>query len=423
MHRPDMLRVLWITNVQFPFIKEKMGLPAEVVGGWMYSLAAALVETKNVSLAVATIYNGTDIKYYYDDSIRYYLLPGGQVSGRYNNMLGKYWQSVLNEFSPEVIHIHGTEYPHGLACMTACPDNNYVISIQGLLSVFYEYYHAGISSLKLLKFTTLNDIRHRNTVWRIERRLKKRAKYELQYLQRCSNIIGRTSWDYSHVKAVNPNVTYHFCNESLRRTFYTFPKWDLSKKQDYTIFMSQANSQRKGLHQALEALKLVKEYYPGVQLRVAGPDISGGSKWVHRNTTYGAYIRSLLSKSGLKDHVKFLGRLDEESMARELYSAHIYLCASAIENSPNSLGEAQLIGTPSIASFVGGVPDMVKDGETGLLYRYEEPSMLAFKIIKLFEDDNLAVSLSRNGIVFATERHNWNTITERIIEIYLLLRG
>jgi len=133
-------------------------------------------------------------------------------------------------------------------------------------------------------------------------------------------------------------------------------------------------------------------------------------------------MRALLKKSGLEENVVFLGKLNETEMAEELRIAHVYVCPSAIENSPNSLGEAQLLGTPCISSFVGGVPDMVDDGETGLLYRFDDHVMLAFKIMKIFENYELAKHISKNGINAASERHHKATITSRTLEIYQTIK-
>jgi len=412
------MNILWITNIQFPAVRGRLGLPVEVVGGWMFALASELSFNKQVNMAVSTIYDGVDLKRFVDSDIVYYLLPAGEMKKYYDRSLEKYWVEVINEFKPDIIHIHGTEYAHGLACVKACPKQKYVISIQGLLSVYQEYYYAGIKPFQLIKHTTLNDIKNFMTTSQVLKELRRRTAGEMLYLSLCTNIIGRTSWDYSHVMAINPGIKYYFCNEVLRDSFYNSDKWRIDLKKDFTIFISQASSPRKGLHQVIKALSIVKNYFPDVQLRVAGVDITGGRKWAHRTVTYGAYIRSLLSTHRLHDKVVFLGKLDETDMARELRSAHIHVCASVIENSPNSLGEAQLIGTPSIASFVGGVPDMVKDRETGLLYRFDDHVLLAYKIIELFNDDELARNISKNGILVASERHNKTTIVSRMLEIY-----
>ena len=63
---------------------------------------------------------------------------------------------------------------------------------------------------------------------------------------------------------------------------------------------------------------------------------------------------------------------------------------STIENSPNSLGEAMLLGLPCISSHVGGVANMLVHGVEGFLYPSDEPYMISYYVCKLFENDNLA---------------------------------
>jgi glycosyltransferase involved in cell wall biosynthesis len=93
-------------------------------------------------------------------------------------------------------------------------------------------------------------------------------------------------------------------------------------------------------------------------------------------------------------------------MVKQYAAAHVFVCPSIIENSPNSVGEAQLVGTPCVASYVGGTMDMVKDGETGFLYRFEEISLLAKQICQIFSNDELAISLSENAHRAALMRHD-----------------
>jgi len=105
-------------------------------------------------------------------------------------------------------------------------------------------------------------------------------------------------------------------------------------------------------------------------------------------------------------------------MIEEYQNAHVFVCPSSIENSPNSLGEAQLIGTPSIAAYVGGVPDMVIHGQTGLLYRFEEVEMLAEHIRNVFTDGQLAQQLSTGAIEAAGKRHDRKLNLEQTTQIY-----
>ncbi len=148
------MNILWITNIQFPAVREKLGLPTEVVGGWMFSLAGELSTNTQVTLAVSTTYAANKLKRYEEADVIYYLLPARKTKKYYDKSLEKYWVEVINELKPDIIHIHGTEYAHGMACITACPKQTYVISIQGLLSVYRKYFFAGVKPLDLLKHTT-----------------------------------------------------------------------------------------------------------------------------------------------------------------------------------------------------------------------------------------------------------------------------
>ncbi len=116
--------------------------------------------------------------------------------------------------------------------------------------------------------------------------------------------------------------------------------------------------------------------------------------------------------------MQFTGSLREDQMIAEYLNAHLFICPSSIENSPNSLGEAQLLGVPVIASYVGGVPDMVTHGETGLLYRFEEVEMLAEGIRNLFMNMALALSLSKKGISASEQRHQPTSNLQQMIKIY-----
>ncbi|NLM67890.1 MAG: glycosyltransferase family 4 protein [Enterococcus sp.] len=385
----------------------------------MSSLALQLVKLNDIKLGVATTYNGAELQEYAKDNIIYYLIPRKKINTKYDSSLEFYWDEIVRNFLPDIIHIHGTEFAHGLACMKVCKSQKYVISIQGLVSEISKYNYAGINLFEFLKYTTLNDLIKMSTVIQDKKKMEIRGKYEIEYLKHARHIIGRTSWDYAHVKTLQPKVNYHFCNEMLRDSFYSSNRWNIDDKQNYLIFMSQAKSQHKGLHILLKAMVIIKNYYPDVRLRIAGLDITGGNKWVHRTRTYGHFIRSLLRSLQLQDSVEFLGNLNEERMAEEYRRAHVFVSPSIMENSPNSLGEAQIIGTPCVVSFVGGTPDMVNDRESGLLYRYEEYRMLAFKVIEIFQNDPLAQSLSDKSKIAASIRHNREQITTRMKNIYI----
>jgi glycosyltransferase involved in cell wall biosynthesis len=413
------MNVLWISNTIFPAPSRALGLPAPVVGGWMYGSAMRVAASPAIRLTVATVYSGKELKNYDIDGIRYYLLPSKSTTV-YQGSLEPIWQKVCGEFKPDIVHIHGTEFSHGLACMRSCPGLKYVVSIQGLVSIISKYYFADISPKEILTHITFRDLIRRDTIFQGKKKFQHRGELEKEYIQRTRHIIGRTSWDYAHTKSINPDASYHFCNHSLREGFYSAEKWDIDCKTNYTIFLSQAHYPLKGAHQVLKAATLLKKVIPQIQIRLSGASIIKNTTLSEklRLSGYGKYLLSLIKKGELYKNVQFLGPLNEQQIIDEYRNAHLFICPSSIENSPSSLGESQLLGTPSIAAYVGGIPDMVIHGKTGLLYRFEEVEMLAEHIRRVFTDDILAKKLSLNGIAAAEQRHDLQTELNQTLNIY-----
>ena len=202
--------------------------------------------------------------------------------------------------------------------MRACPEMKYVVSIQGLVSVYARYYYAGLSLSDILKNITLRDVSRWDTIFHGKRNFVQRGELEKEYIRRTRHVIGRTSWDHAHTKVINPDVTYHFCNEILRYGFYKAEKWTLENARKHTIFLSQAGYPIKGLHQVLKAVALLREDFPDIKVRVAGHNIVDKCTLAARlrMNGYGSYIDSLIKKSGLERHVEFTGPLSEEQMIK-----------------------------------------------------------------------------------------------------------
>ena len=118
----------------------------------------------------------------------------------------------------------------------------------------------------------------------------------------------------------------------------------------------------------------------------------------------------------------FLGRLDSAQMCDRYLKSHVFLCASSLENSPNSLGEAMLLGMPVVSANVGGVPSMLADKKEGLLYPHRETNRLADAVCAMFGDDKLAVTCGEYARERAMITHDRETNYQRLLEIYRELK-
>ena len=215
------MNILWITNNLFPDACASLGVASPVSGGWMHASALSILENKkDIKFAVASVYEGKEFEKFKSKGVTYYLLPQARNNRTYDPRLEKKWKLIKREFQPSIVHIHGTEYPHGLAYLRACGSDSVVISIQGLVSVIERYYYGSISKWNIVKNITIRDLIKSDTIFNQRRNMKKSGYYEKEVLQATKNIIGRTLWDKTHIWATNPTARYHFCNETLRPIFY-----------------------------------------------------------------------------------------------------------------------------------------------------------------------------------------------------------
>lgn len=411
-----MMKILWITNILFPEAEQLLTGSGELKasGGWMLGAANALQQCKDVKLIVASVSPKVEtLTKLEGKQITYFVLPMGKGNLRYNDEYCAYWVQVKDAIKPDVVHIHGTEYSHGLAYMKACGSENVVISIQGLTSAYYYYYY-GMTKKDIYMNLTFRDI-IRGSILKGQKQFKQRAAYEIEMIKNAKHIIGRTSWDRARAWAINPCAEYHFCNETLRPEFYDGSKWNYNKCNKHTIFLSQAGYPIKGLHQVLKAMPIILRHYPDASIRVAGGDITKCSTLSEklRLSGYGRYIKRLIKKNALEGKVTFTGNLSGAQMIQEYLHANVFVCPSTIENSPNSLGEAQILGTPCVASYVGGVMDMMK-GDEEHLYRFEEVEMLAAKVCGVFADAEKQVDMR----AVALRRHDGNSNSDNLLLIY-----
>lgn len=413
------MKILWIVNIIFPYPASKINQKKSVTLGWLYGLYNTLVKNKDINLAVAATYHGDKLlKFVGEDNTVYYLLPCKNQL-KYDSNLKKYWKEVDDDFHPDVAHIHGSEFAHAIPFIEACPNVKTVTSIQGLVSIYSKAYYGNIPYRDLIKNISFRDIIKFDNVFQQQKKFYKRGLNEKKLLNMSNYLIGRTTWDYANSKAIVGKDKYFLCNESLRDDFYT-EYWNINGVERHTIFISQAYYPIKGFHFMLEALYILKRKYPDVKCYVSGHKVIGDDSFKSklRITGYGKYIKKLLKKYQLEDNVVFLGMLDTKEMISNLKKSNVYVQPSVIENSPNSLGEAMLMGMPCISSDVGGVSDLLIHNEEGFTYPYSEPAILAHYIEKIFEDDSLAITLGEKAHKHASITHNRENNCNQTIAIY-----
>ena len=153
------------------------------------------------------------------------------------------------------------------------------------------------------------------------------------------------------------------------------------------LFLSNVR-EAKGIFTLLEAAPQVLEAFPGARFVVAGP-------WEDAATErrFGAAVGRL----GLGDRVEYVGPVYDAAKLDLLASVSLLAFPSHRENAPNTVLEAMRQGLPVVASRVGGIPEMVEDGRTGLLVEPGDPTALAGAIRAILRDPETAAELGRCG--------------------------
>ncbi len=389
-------------------------------GGWLEASSRDLIKSGNISLYVATaspLVN--EMVSFFGSGTKYYVFPFNKsYSARpYESFM----KQLKEEINPDVVHVHGTEYPYGLAYMNVAGPERVVVSMQGVMTQIAEHYTDGLTKWQILSNITIRDLRLK-TIFGEKKEYIKRGTIERETIGKVRNIIGRTSFDKSFAMTVNPNCRYIECNESLRGSFYN-NKWSYESCTPHTIFLSQSNYPVKGLHQFLLAVPEIKKKYPDIKVRIAGEDITKHKTKadIVKYSGYGSIIYHLINKLGLRQCVSFTGLLNETEMMQEYLKANVFVCPSTCENSSNSIAEAQILGTPCIASNRGGNPDMIPNKQCGFLYEFDDITGLIKGIFEIFElsesyDGSSAIELAR-------KRHDKQANLNKTLDIYNMISG
>ena len=169
------MKVLWVTNQPVAHLRKMLNLPICQSGGWMETSYESLKKLKDLTLCIATIYDGLEMQQEIEDGNVFIAVPSKQPIGNYNpndsyNL--RKWSEVLNEFKPEIIQVWGTEYALALCVLKVCKGKiPSVVYIQGMLNQLANHYNEGVAFRNQLLHITLRDLINRNFFWNRKKQL------------------------------------------------------------------------------------------------------------------------------------------------------------------------------------------------------------------------------------------------------------
>lgn len=405
------MRVLWFTTAVMPEACKRAGHSPTGSGYWVSSLLDHLAGMDGIRVCVTTATPHCPDLHFEHNGIEYVVIHQSRRE-RFTLTPKKSLfrcQQILDWWAPDIVHIHGTEYFYGLLLTRRRSTVPTIVSLQGLLGPYTYRNLGGLSLREVLAAQRITEaLRGSGILWD-QYRMQRNAKREKAILQACRAVAGRTDWDRLHATHVNPSLTYCNVGEILRPEFHEH-RWRLEACQRHTILFTNVGCPRRGTETLLDAFEAIANDFPGTTLRLAGH--------INPKRGYHRFLLRRINESPMRDRLSLLGYIDGTGMANELGKCHVFVLPSFLENSPNSLCEAMLMGVPCIAACSGGVGSLIEDQQSGLIVPRGNPQRLASALKRVFEDDTLSQRISERAHEVARERHNPSTIIEQLIEAY-----
>lgn len=401
------INVLWVAFQPLTSILKDLGDELNsFTGGWLDGGSKQILEHNDINLSYCFSYNklvsGTT------EGITYYSMLAVKplkrnIRDSYHKAALERFKEILKESKPDIIHIFGTEtlFQRQFAYMSfdlGLKDRT-VVWIQGLVGPISNSYTNGLTISQIKRKTFWELVRGSN-IEGIQKRLAYNGIGEWREIEELSHVFTRTEWDSAWCKFINSNINVYICGETLRSEFYENELWNIDNVEKYSIFVSQYNTPIKGFHKVLRAMPSILRRFPDAKLYTTGDDILKGNRSLLeeiREASFLKIVRGIINELHLEDHVVFLGKLNPKKMRDRFIASHVFVSASTIENSPNSVGEAMILGVPVVASDVGGVNSMITHKIEGLLYPFNEEAMIAEYVCQIFDDNRLAKQLSGNA--------------------------
>jgi glycosyltransferase involved in cell wall biosynthesis len=406
-----------------PDASKHVGRPAAKGSGyWMSVLLDQLKKRSDLKLAVVASAGRRDC-HFEADGVEYFVVKIPLTRWIWNR-LGSYrdqlpirsqikrFASIVNEWNPDVVHIHGTESEFGLIKAWGYTDKPVAVSLQGLMTPYTAKAYGELVPEQLYGIVG-RTLGLRAACHRRWKGFQERSPYEESILRSAEMILGRTQWDHAWARAYRSDVCYRHVDEMMRPDFSEASSWTLEKCKRRQIFCTSGCQPLKGLHTLVEAVYRLRDVFPDVRLNVASAGFAPRPQ-----NDYARFVLRLIRERGLEQAVTFPGHLDACEQVRQLQLANCYAMPSFMENGCNALQEAMLVGVPAVATFTGGITTTIDPERTGLMFPVGDPALLAWQIARVFQDDGLASRLGANARITALQRHDPSKVETQLLTAY-----
>ncbi len=176
-------------------------------------------------------------------------------------------------------------------------------------------------------------------------------------------------------------------------------------KEKHRIICVANFKKHKGINYLISAMPEILRSFPDTKLVLVG-------KGPERKN-----LESQISNLKIENSVELKGGLPHQKIPEELFKSEAFVLPSVSEGLGIAILEAQAIGIPVVASKIGGIPDIIENGRTGILIKPKSSRAISQAVFKIFSQPDFAKSLTQNAKI-NIKKYDWKNIAEKIEKIY-----
>lgn len=349
--------------------------------------------------------------------VRYYPIYNGHNRSRSDRMstmvkgdsiqerdLVAAYLEIVEDFRPDVIQVFGSEHSYGLVAeKTKVP---VVLHIQGIMNPYFKAFLPPGVTWRDYLMTPFKPGQIMHKLY-IRKKWERACERETRILKAITYYLGRTDWDHREISAVNPEARFFYGGEILRQPFYDADIDAIANvPSKLKLVTTISEPTYKGFDLVLRTgLLLKKEYGLDFEWRVYG-------------NVDPRFFEKITGITVEEAGITMSGVADADELVLAISRASLYVHPSYIDNSPNSVCEAQLLGAAVVATNVGGVSSLIEDGVTGFLVRSGSADEIAERVVAMHRNKTLLRKIGHQARAMSLARHDRDTITSDLIKCY-----
>lgn len=345
---------------------------------WISNLAQGLKRTNEEHTVTVISFTSLVSKHmdYSYKGVRYLYIKS---EGKLFNLLTLYYKEfrkvkkLLKEINPDIIHAQGRQ-------------------IEALYSLCSGYPTV---------LTSHGEIRNELLSYKINLRFLRSLLLEFLVNKKMKWAIGVSPSCIADLKRFLPEHKVFLIDNAIDFTF--FKNNDLVYNK-YFLFVGSL-TERKGAFKVVQLL----EKFPAFSVKLA---------FQSKEVSYVAKIERYLKEKGFEERVEFLGNLSSIELTEYMRKCYCVCLPSDFESFGMSLAECQAVGKPVVASNVGGIPYVISDKKTGLLFSLEETDGLEKNVSFLVNNLESAMEMGAYAKKVAFDRWHPTSVAQSTIEVY-----